>query len=155
MSLNYPSIWQLVLKPMDVYQYTYLKTTSICLTVAILLVVMVYWIKKRLSTDGENLLIMAFLLTYLCVLFLPAMHERYSYIYEILAICLAVLRPKTIPICCALHVVTLLSYASFLFGIVPIALPVLSIFNLLIFGLYFFVLNAYMIKGKDLKVSAI
>ena len=153
MSLNSPSFWQLVLKPMDVSQYESMKTTAIFLTIVILFAVMVYWIKNRFSTDGVNLIAMAFLLTYICVLFLPAMHERYSYIYEILAICLAIIYPKTIPLCCGLHIVTLLSYASFLFGVVPISFPILALINIVIFAIYFYILNKYM-NGKIQTVNA-
>lgn len=144
MSLNSASFWQLVLKPMDVGHYEAMKTVAIYLTFAILLGIMVYWIMNRFSTDGKNLIIMAFILTYVCFLFLPAMHERYSYVYEILAICIAVIYPKTIPLCCGLHIVALLSYASFLFGTVPISFPWLAIINIIIFVLYFYVLNVYM-----------
>ena len=82
----------------------------------ILAAMMVWWIRENYATTGKNLLIMAFLLSYTCVLFLPAMHERYGFLYEMCAILLAVMIPKTIPLCIGLLLVRFNAYSVFLFG---------------------------------------
>ena len=95
---------------------------------------------------------MAFLLIYTCVLFLPSMHERYGYLYEILAILLAVLIPKTIPLCVGLLCVSLNTYGAFLFGI-PIQLPLLSCVNIAVYMAYIFIFKREFIQMNKYERS--
>ena len=92
-SMNYPSAWSLLCRSSNELQYLTLKSAAILVTVLVLAGLMLWWFLASYSTGSGNLIIMAFLLAYTCVLFLPAMHERYSYLYEILAIILVVLFP--------------------------------------------------------------
>ena len=80
------------------------------------------------------------------MLFLPAMHERYGYPYEILAIILAVLQPKTIPLCAGLVGISLCTYGSYLFDTETFSLVTLSVANLLVYGGYVLILNRQMEK---------
>lgn len=154
MAMNYPSFWQLVLNVSSANHYAIMKLPAMILALALLAVLMLCYIKRRLPTDGVSLLSMAFLLAYACVLLLPSMHERYSYAYEALAIALAVLHPRTIPLCVALHTVTLLSYAPFLFAVQPLSFPILSVLNIVIFGLYCAFLFRDMQKRADAAKAA-
>lgn len=86
-------------------------------TVFALAMLMVWWIRKAYVPTGKNLYMMAFLLVYTCVLLLPSMHERYGYLCEVLAIILAILIPKTIPLCVGLLAISINTYGIFLFGI--------------------------------------
>ena len=116
MAHNYPSFWVLLCNPDSVSQYNNLKIAAILFVFCILAAIMVWWIRENYATTGKNLLIMAFLLSYTCVLFLPAMHERYGFLYEMCAILLAVMIPKTIPLCIGLLLVSLNAYSVFLFS---------------------------------------
>lgn len=116
MSMNYPSPWLLLCQPYTQIQYEYLKIAAILVTVFVLAMLIIWWTRKAYASTGKNLYIMAFLLVYTCVLFLPSMHERYGYLYEVLAIVLAVLIPKTIPLCAGLLAISMNTYGIFLFG---------------------------------------
>ena len=59
----------------------------------------------------------AFILAYTCVFFLPKMHERYGYLYEILAILIAFVDRKTIIPCVVLNMVSLITYSLYLYGV--------------------------------------
>lgn len=130
MAMNYASVWNLLLDVNEVSSYELMKVPSIALAFSVVIGYAVYFIKEHFHADGENVLYMAFLLTFACVLILPAMHERYSYGYEVLAICIAVLRPKTAPLCVGLHVVALASYSPFIFGQTPVPFASLALINI-------------------------
>lgn len=117
MSMNYPSPWLLLCQAWEQTQYAYLKNAAIIVTVFVLAVLMVWWIRRSCAPTGKNLYMMAFLLVYTCVLFLPSMHERYGYLYEVLAIILAILIPKTIPLCAGLLAISMNTYGIYLFGV--------------------------------------
>ena len=116
MSMNYPSVWLLLCQAQDPAQYAFLKLPAIVMTVFVLALLMIWWIRKSYQPSGMNLYMMAFLVVYTCVLFLPSMHERYGYLYEILAVVLAVLIPKTIPLCIGLVCISLSTYGVYLFA---------------------------------------
>ena len=135
MSLNYPSVWLLLCQAQDPAQYAFLKLPAIVMTVFVLALLMIWWIRKSYQPSGMNYYMMAFLVVYTCVLFLPSMHERYGYLYEILAVVLAVLIPKTIPLCIGLVCISLSTYGVYLFGVGENWL-VLVCANLALYGTY-------------------
>ena len=149
MALNYPSVWQLFVEEQyDVKMYELLKDPAIIITFAMLIAIVLFYAIRRTKARGDNVLMLTFITVYACVLLLPAMHERYSYGYEILAICIACIRPKTAPLCIGLHTVTLLSYWPFLYGQTPVSMDVLAILNIVIFLAYFAITYLY-IRQND------
>lgn len=114
MYMNYPSFWALISGP---EQYENLAGMAIFMTVGILLIMVLYWSIKRIPCNARDYIDIAFLMSYTCVLFLPAMHERYGYCSEVLAIIVAFSHKKTIPLCVMMMAVTCISYSVFLFGI--------------------------------------
>lgn len=149
-AMNYPSVWLLLCKSGDAAQYGYMKLPTICITVFVLVLLMLWWLKKGYKTEGENLYMMAYLLTYTCVLFLPSMHERYGFLYEVLAIILAVMIPKMIPLCIGLICCTLSTYGSYLFGNAANLLA-LSWLNLAMYMVSIFVLEKELAAGTKGK----
>ena len=140
MALNYPTFWTLVCSMTEPQHYFYLKKAAIMLTVCILAFFMILWLRKKYAAKGRNMLIMTFILIYTCVLFLPSMHERYGYPYEICAILLAVLIPKTVPLCLGLLLVSLCTYGTYIFEI-PINYTVLAIANIALYVAYYYALK--------------
>lgn len=148
MSMNYPSAWLLLTHERYNSEYELLKTFAIVLTVAVLALFMVFWLKKRIEATSTNLVIMAFLLAYTCVLLLPSMHERYAYPVEILAVVLAILIPKTIPLCVALQGISLCTYGFYLFQNQAFELHKLTIVNILVYGGYVWYLHRHLTMDK-------
>lgn len=114
-SMNYPSVWILLCNSVDASAYSYMKMPAICMTVFLLALLMYYWLQKGYKAEGKSLYSMAYLLIYTCVLFLPAMHDRYGFLYEILAIVLAMMIPRMIPLSIGLICIGLNTYGAYLF----------------------------------------
>lgn len=142
MSHSFQSIWTLLCGGIyDTNCYPHMKYPSIVFTAFALVLVMLWFLQKGKSCRGKNLYILSFLLVYTCVMFLPSMHERYSYLYEILAIVIAVLVPKTLPLCFGLICLSLNTYGAFLFHF-DANFPLLTCVNLIFYFAYFFIFNA-------------
>lgn len=135
MACNYPSVWMLLCDPGSAEQYQYFKPIAMMMTVVALGLLAICFLRRSYSLNQRNLYYRALLMTYTCVLFLPSMHERYSFPYEILAMIVAVLLPRTIPLCIGLLCISMRTYGSFLFA-VPINMTYLVYANLVIYGMY-------------------
>lgn len=144
MSMNYPTPWLLLTHEQVRAEYTLLGKAAMVVTVAVLAVLMLLWLHRGVQAKGEHILMMGFLLAYTCVLFLPSMHERYGYPYEIMAVALAVLMPKTLPLCAGLVGISLCTYGSYLFGNEVFSLQVLAVANLAVYSGYVWYLNRIM-----------
>ena len=145
--MNYPSVWLLLCRANDSSQYAYMRKPTVLLTAFALLLMMFWWLRKGYKAEGKNLYIMAYLLCYTCVFFLPSMHERYGFLYEVLAIVLAVMIPKMILPAIALICISMNTYGSYLFGI-EVNISTLAWLNLVIYIASIFVL------GKELSANA-
>lgn len=118
-ALNYPSFW-LIAEEYDLSgAYSLFRYAAILLTVGLLAAHMLLWQRAKLPLTRENVVRMAFLLCYTCVLFLPAMHERYGFLYEALALLIACFDRRTVILLVPLQLVTLTTYGAFLFGRSP------------------------------------
>ena len=126
-ALNYPSVWGLLSDTGHLINYfsgheavsaeqlyDFIKYPAILITGAALAVLMLLWLKKKAVIDLKSILMMAFLLCYTCVIFLPSMHERYGYVYEILALIIAFFNRRTISLVIIMYCVTLITYIHFL-----------------------------------------
>ena len=129
MYLNYPGFWALMGTNSEEF-FNIFHTAAICLTVALLATFMYYWKKKSVQLTKVNILYMAFLLSYTCVYFLPAMHERYNFIAEILGIVILFIIPKTIVLLIPLNLISIATYGSYLLtGGSSTHLQLLSVIN--------------------------
>ena len=146
MAMNYPSFWLLFkTEGLDSF-YKEFSTVAILLTFTVLLVLMIVWLKKKVDFTIENVLIMAFLISYTCVLFLPSMHERYGFIYEILGLMLAFWFVKTIPLLVLMYLTSFATYSTYLFQLTTNS-TVLCVVNTLVYIAYVIYLNRQLFKG--------
>ncbi|MGO4971800.1 glycosyltransferase family 39 protein [[Clostridium] aminophilum] len=131
---NYPSVWNL-------WKLSYHADKWWCIGVtALILMGLLYWFcLKKADMRKNHFLWCAFLLTYTCVLFLPAMHERYGFLYEIIAVLLAFCTGCGWIIASSVQLVSMKTYFAYLYG-TPQNMELLSICNLAIylFSIYAF-----------------
>lgn len=140
MANEYPSVWLLMFTENNEAQYECMGAVAIVITVCVLAILMGSWIRKKYEPTGRNLVIMSFLMTYSCVFFLPSMHERYGFAYEIIALIIAVIIPKTIPLAAMLIAISTCTYSSYLFTS-SVDFIELSWLNLFVYVIYILLLR--------------
>lgn len=148
MVINYPSIWLFFQENYRPDAYWYLRKPGILVTVAVLFLLMLVFILKKIEWNPRNLVYIAFLLSYACVLFLPVMHERYGYLYEILAIVILIWKRETIMLLVPMYCLTAMTYANYLFGMDTPASGGMAVVNLIVYLGYLYLLLKEMTKGQ-------
>lgn len=135
-SLNYPSFWTMLVANEAETYYQVLSWFCIGSALAVLLAELLILLKRKEELSPRGYLFAAFLTAYSCVLFLPAMHERYSYLYLIFGLMLAVLEPRTLISFVFLAALDLQTYGLYLFDMVTIPWNVMGLINTLCFLSY-------------------
>ncbi len=144
MALSYPSFWMLLRTVSLKEYYQQFHVIAVLLTVCLLGGYMALWSHKKVRLTLGNCFAMAFILAYTAVLFLPAMHERYGYVYEILALITAVWCFRSVLLLVPLHIVTCVTYGHYLFES-GLKLFNLAVFNVLIYTAYVLLLHRHML----------
>lgn len=145
MSNNYPSFWRILNDGSYVDGYDTMKYVAMLFTVVVLGCYMYLWVHKKIKLTARNTLYMAFVLTYTTIFFLPAMHERYGFVYEALGIVIIFLCMKTIPLYLALMANTLVTYGAFLFHR-PFSETVIAVVGFAVYISYMILINREMLK---------
>jgi len=130
LTMNYASVWNLL--PDD---YNLFKVVGVLFTLVLLGGFMYFIISKGYDLKGVTLIGAGLWIVYACVLFLPSMHDRYAYMADILSILYFVFRRKKIIIPIGINFISLMSYFPFLFGLTVFDYKILTIANLIIFGI--------------------
>ena len=148
LSMSYPCFWG-ILNDASVYEgYDELKNIAILTAVTVLGCFMVFWIKKGIELNARNLAYMAYICVFTCVLFLPGMHDRYGYMYEILMLALVFTSVKLVPVAVGLLAITLTSYGSYLFEQYA-NFTMLSWFNTIAYVASMIIITRIMLKEKE------
>ncbi len=144
---NYPGFWAMIsdAQPENFHGILY---TGMAFAAAVMIFWAMLWIRRKVIPVPENALYMFFVLVYSCVLFMPGMHERYGYLYEILAIVIAVILPKTRRLLPALLGISLFTYGSYLFR-TDLNLAPLSAVNMIVYLMYAVLLTKELCKKQD------
>lgn len=113
MYMNYPSFWVLVSNSYyDLYKLAIIIALTLCGIGLYLL-----WSSGRFNTNGRVAYIAAAAwVVWTCILFLPAMHERYAYILDILLIILAVVNIRYAAFAFTTSLLSLITYSICLWG---------------------------------------
>lgn len=136
-SINYPSALLILANgSSDGITYDIIKYLSIMFLFIFFVFVYGYLLNRQVDFSNKTIMYVAFLTTYICVLFLPSMHERYGFLYEILAIIVLVLNKKTIIPFFLLYGITCYSYGRYLFNLDMPMNSILGIINIIIFIIY-------------------
>ncbi len=114
--VNYPSVWLSMVANFVPNCYDYIYPIAMVTTVSALAGWMVYVLSKRRVLSDNAFISLALLLTYTAVFFLPSMHERYGFIYEILAIVYVFKNKKSAAPCILLQLISVCTYSRYLFG---------------------------------------
>lgn len=148
LSYSYPGIWQIFYEPADYDVYINYRMAAVILAVAAMAGMMIYWLVTKKELTSKNTLYMAFLLVFTAVMFLPAMHERYDYIYVILGMMIVILNKKTAHLFAGLCLLDLVTYSGYIneywshFNMT--AVLIMAVANVAIYGGYVGMLNKEM-----------
>jgi Gpi18-like mannosyltransferase len=113
LTANAPSVYQFFRIENGVQP---LRQAGIVFTAGLVLLVILLVLKSRREIDGDRLLLLALLFAILVPFFLPAMHERYFYLADVLSIAVAFWMPRLLWVPLLVQIASLLSYVAFLFG---------------------------------------
>lgn len=144
MYMNYPSFYCVF----RVNDYNMFSTVAILFTIVALGLLAFWIVYNKIAFTRKSTVILFFLSAFTCVLFFPAMHERYGYSYEILACILAFMLPGTTPLCIGLQLLSIRTYSAYLFG-ASINLDILAFVNLFIYFAYLYILLKEMRLESD------
>jgi len=147
-SNGFPTFWRLLNDGTGAEGYTFLKYAAMALTVVILGSFMYMWIRNNINLNNVNIILIAFILTYSTIIFLPAMHERYGFIFEILAIVIVFIEIKTIPLLIGITCLSLTTYGVYLFNN-TVNEWFLAVINFVFYVSYMIILNKTLIKHSS------
>lgn len=146
---NYPGFSNFFVKSDGPSEYNlYVKDMCMLLAICILGIICAWILWKKIELEKYSFLYLAFLLTYAGILFMPSMHERYGYIYEVLAVLILIYDRKTALLCIALQICTMITYSSYLFAYAYNARWLTSLNVLIFVGYTWYYYNRYIEKKK-------
>ncbi|MCR5210534.1 MAG: hypothetical protein K6C99_10020 [Lachnospiraceae bacterium] len=93
--MNYPSIWVLISSDPYTFDYSITKMTVI-FTFAILVIMIGVLVAKKVEMDRVNILYLALIMNYTCLIFLAGMHDRYNFISVLIACVLVMYERRTV-----------------------------------------------------------
>lgn len=109
--MNYPSFYALIQQWERIIPAVSAMASFVFLA-AMLMVMRLFMNRENFSR--EQLLYAAMITTYTAVFFLPSMHERYGYAYEIFALLYMMCNKKAIPFAIGLIAISTITYSFFL-----------------------------------------
>lgn len=127
LTMNYPSIYTIISNDIGSGMRKIIISVGTVATVMIFGIIAYYIYKKKFEITGRYMVTLVIFTALLCCFCLPAMHERYAYLPEVLAIVYAVFSYKRISICASLQVIAMITYSRYLFGSTVLTLWPLSI----------------------------
>ncbi len=139
--MEYPSFWAFLPDTgaesfIDFYKF---RNIAILVTMIILATIMLCLLSRKALSGKRQLLYAAMILSFTTVYFLPCMMDRYGYIFEILALALALLDKRSIAPAVMLHLVMYYQIAGRV-GVetLPVTMQQLSLIMLLIYAVYIY-----------------
>jgi Gpi18-like mannosyltransferase len=91
------------------------KIFGILLTIAILGIMIFIIIYKKYDISKSNIISLSVWIVYICIYFLPGMHERYGFTLDILSVVYFIVKRKRIYIPIVINFVSLIDYCGHLF----------------------------------------
>ena len=128
LTMNYPNIYCWLPE-----NYSLFSKIGIVLTFTVLLIGYMLVILKTKKLEVKDYISVFIWTGYVCVFFLPAMHERYGYAVEILFILYSLINKRFFLLSIGLCLIGAISYLPFLMGFNPIDQKYLAVISLIIF----------------------
>lgn len=117
--------------------YDLLSKPMILLTICILGIIAMFIINYKFILTEKHIIGLSILSILICTYFLPAMHDRYIFIADVLAVVYFMIDKKKVYIPLGITTISLIPYLKYLFGFTVIDFKVAAIFNLIIIILFF------------------
>lgn len=149
---NFPNIYVFICDGNNATYYALLKNMSIILTIIVLgfaLGMIIY--KKAELKSKYSFLLTAIWTVYTCVMFLPSMHERYSYLLDVLLIIFVVLTGKHFWVAIICNLASLNGYCWYLFKgyrVLDIKIYAVIYLAVYLYVTYLFAKNVVLSKEK-------
>lgn len=135
MTLNFPSIWNLVGLDYGMLRYVAILLTFTVLGCGLFMLLL----RKKSLREPDSFIKVAVWTVWTCLLLLPAMHERYGYMLDILLLVLTFVDRKNLLYLSVTLTCSMLTYGAFLFEL-PKNIPLLAVFFLAAYLLYTYTL---------------
>jgi len=142
LTLNYPNLYTFIKG-----DYEYFKSFGIWLTIGLLGIITIIIIYNKWEVCNDNIISIALLTSYVCIYFLPSMHDRYGYILDILSVVYAITKWHRSYIPVVISFISLASYMTFLINQYVFNWQIISLAN----GITLIVI--FMFTMDDLKIS--
>lgn len=130
MFMNYPSFWTLIGSDYDTLSRIAILTTVVVLGIGLLLIM-----RCDKKMDDRDILRLCAFSVWSCLLFLPAMHERYGYMLDVLLLILAFLDLRWAVFSFLMVLTSCSTYGVFLFGNQS-NLPLLTCISLILYAAF-------------------
>ncbi|AME08894.1 hypothetical protein AXE85_01145 [Gemella sp. oral taxon 928] len=140
---NFPSFWAII-SPSTLETHSLFKKIAIIIAFIILSLGLFYTIHKKIEIKGDIVCYIAIWTIYTCVLFLPNMHDRYSYLLDVFFIISIAVNRKMLFFSIIPFLSLIILYASYLFKHTVMAIEIISIFyivNYILYSYHLFILK--------------
>lgn len=111
LTLNYPNLYYFLMGDYELF-----ASVGVLLMLIVLALLAVYIIYNRWDISAQSMVTLALLCTMICLYFLPAMHERYGLVTDILSLMYFMVKRKRSYVPIIINLSSLLSYTGFLLG---------------------------------------
>lgn len=158
LTLSYPNVYYFFQKTgSEPEAYANFSKMAIILTMLILAVGCTYAVKKRLVDKQKDLLLFSTWCLFTCVMFLPAMHERYGFAAEIFAVCYAFSdkRPGSFVAAVLMNSVTIINYIGMMFWTIQVPYYILTVCNLAAYVLLTYLLLKQGIQRSNILTETV
>ncbi|MCR5704263.1 MAG: hypothetical protein K6G85_06540 [Eubacterium sp.] len=154
--MNFPNFYAMICDGADKTYYELFKGFSIMLTIAILGFMLAMFIYKQVDlTNKKYFLMTAIWTSFTCIMFLSSMHERYSYLLDILLILFAIVYGELIIPAILSNLISLRGYSFYLFNFNMLEFNHAAIIN---FGLYLYItyvlVKEILLKDEAQKIES-
>ena len=158
LTLSYPNVYYFFQKTgSEPEAYANFSKMAIILTMLILAVGCTYAVKKRFVDKQKDLLLFSTWCLFTCVMFLPAMHERYGFAAEIFVVCYAFSdkRMGSFAAAVLMNGVTIINYIGMMFWTIQVPYYILTVCNLAAYVLLTYLLLKQGIQRSNILTETV